>query len=242
MARRLLAHVRALSDKPLRWVVNTHYHWDHTAGNGVFREAGATLVSSALTREFMHTRAARQQAFLASRGFEIGPEPCLADETVAGEREIDLGNQRLILKPLGAAETDDALAVHLPQEGCVAAGDTVMTGSFPMFGQPVMDEGLMGTPRWLDTLAAIERLRRSTCSPATARWPTRPNCPSSSASNATSWMKSPTAWRAACRCRPCWPTWRRNCPSGSRRFRSSGAHRATPSCAFTAAWCRARRR
>jgi glyoxylase-like metal-dependent hydrolase (beta-lactamase superfamily II) len=158
MARRLLAHVRALSDKPLRWVVNTHYHWDHTAGNGVFREAGATLVSSALTREFMHTRAARQQAFLASRGFEPGPEPCLAHETVAGEREIDLGNQRLVLKPLGAAETDDALAVHLPQEGCVAAGDTVMTGSFPMFGQPVMDEGLMGTPRWLDTLAAIERL------------------------------------------------------------------------------------
>ncbi len=158
MARRLLAHVRALSDRPLHWVVNTHYHWDHTAGNDVFREAGAALVSSALTREFMHTRAARQQAFLASRGFEPGPEPCLADETVAGEREIDLGNQRMVLKPLGAAETDDALAIHLPQEGCVAAGDTVMTGSFPMFGQPVMDEGLMGTPRWLDTLAALDRL------------------------------------------------------------------------------------
>ena len=158
MARRLLAHVRELSDKPLRWAVNTHYHWDHTAGNGVFREAGATLVSSALTREFMHTRAARQQAFLVSRGFELGPEPCLADETVTDVREIDLGNQLLVLKPLGAAETDDALAVHLPQEGCVAAGDTVMTGSFPMFGQPVMDEGLMGTPRWLGTLAAIERL------------------------------------------------------------------------------------
>ena len=158
MARRLLTHVRELSDKPLRWVINTHYHWDHTAGNGVFREAGATLVSSALTREFMRTRAARQQAFLASRGFDLGPEPCLADETVSDEREIELGNQRLILKSLGAAETDDALAVHLPQEGCVAAGDTVMTGSFPMFGQPVMDEGLMGTPRWLDTLVAIERL------------------------------------------------------------------------------------
>ena len=158
MARRLLAHVQDLSDKPVLWAINTHYHWDHTAGNGIFREAGAALVSSALTQEFMQTRAARQQAFLASRGFEPGPEPCPADETVTDEREIDLGNQRLVLKSLGAAETDDALAVHLPQEGCVAAGDTVMTGSFPMFGQPVMDEGLMGSPRWLDTLAAIERL------------------------------------------------------------------------------------
>ena len=158
MARRLLATVRELTDKPLRWAINTHYHWDHTAGNDVFSEAGATLVSSALTREFMFTRAARQQAFLASRGFEPGPEPRLAGETVADEREIDLGNQRLVLKSLGAAETDDALAVHLPQENCVAAGDTVMTGSFPMFGQPVMDEGLMGTAGWLDTLTAIERL------------------------------------------------------------------------------------
>ena len=158
MARRLLTRVRDLSDRPLRWAINTHYHWDHTAGNSVFGEAGATLVSSGLTREFMGTRAARQQAFLASRGFEPGPDPCLADETVTGEREIDLGNQLLLLKSLGAAETDDALAVHLPQESCLAAGDTVMTGSFPMFGQPVMDEGLMGTPRWLDTLAAIERL------------------------------------------------------------------------------------
>ena len=158
MARRLLERVRDLSDKPLRWAINTHYHWDHTAGNGIFQEAGAVLVSSALTRDFMQTRAARQQAFLASRGFEPGSEPCLADETVPGDREIDLGNQRLVLKSLGAAETDDALAIHLPQEGCVAAGDTVMTGSFPMFGQPVMDEGLMGTPRWLNTLAAVERL------------------------------------------------------------------------------------
>ena len=158
MARRLLERVKDLSDKPLRWAINTHYHWDHTAGNDIFQAAGATLVSSALTREFMQTRAARQQAFLASRGFDPGPEPCLAHDSITGEREIDLGNQRLVLKSLGAAETDDALAIHLPQEGCVAAGDTVMTGSFPMFGQPVMDEGLMGTAGWLDTLAAIECL------------------------------------------------------------------------------------
>jgi tetratricopeptide (TPR) repeat protein len=34
-----------------------------------------------------------------------------------------------------------------------------MTGSFPIFGQPVMNEGLMGTPEWLETLANLERLQ-----------------------------------------------------------------------------------
>src|SRR5207253_10701812 len=60
---------------------------------------------------------------------------------------------------LGKAETDDAQVTHLPQEGCVIAGDTVMTGSFPMFGQPVMNEGLMGTSDWLETPHAIECLQ-----------------------------------------------------------------------------------
>src|SRR5215470_4150115 len=159
MAERLVQQVRTLSCKPLRYAINTHYHWDHTAGNHVCQRAGATVVSSALTRTLMTTLSARQQAFLASRGFELGPAPYLADETVTEPHALDLGNQRLCLMHLGKAESDDALVIHLPQEGCVIAGDTVMTGSFPMFGQPVMNEGLMGTSAWLETLQAIERLQ-----------------------------------------------------------------------------------
>ena len=159
MAERLVQQVRTLSGKPLRYAINTHYHWDHTAGNHVCKRAGATVVSSALTRTFMATRSARQQAFLTSRGFELGPAPYLADATVTEPHTLDLGNQRLCLMHLGKAESDDALVIHLPQEGCVIAGDAVMTGSFPMFGQPVMNEGLMGTSDWLETLQAIERLQ-----------------------------------------------------------------------------------
>ncbi len=159
MAERLVQQAARLSPKPLRYAINTHYHWDHTAGNHVCKRAGATVVSSALTRTFIETRGTRQRAFLASRGFELGPLPYLADRTVTDTCELDLGNQRLCLLHLGTAESDDALAIHLPQEGCVIAGDTVMTGSFPMFGQPVMNEGLMGTAAWLDTLSALERLQ-----------------------------------------------------------------------------------
>jgi glyoxylase-like metal-dependent hydrolase (beta-lactamase superfamily II) len=158
LARRLLQHIRTVSDKPIRYAINTHYHWDHTGGNYVFKEVGATVLSSTRTREFIQTRTPRQKAFLLSRGFALGPDPYLADDTVGQSCDLDLGNQRLCLQYLGRAETDDALAIHLPQEGCVVAGDTVMTGSFPIFGQPVMNEGLMGTTDWLETLAALKRL------------------------------------------------------------------------------------
>jgi glyoxylase-like metal-dependent hydrolase (beta-lactamase superfamily II) len=158
LALRLLQQVRSLSNKPIRYAINTHYHWDHTGGNSVFKNVGATVVSSARTREFIQERTPRQKAFLLSRAFDLGPDPYLADETVSISRTLDLGNQPLYLQHLGRAETDDAMAIHLPQEGCVAAGDTVMTGSFPIFGQPVMNEGLMGTSDWLATIANLERL------------------------------------------------------------------------------------
>ena len=159
LAARLLRQVREISDKPIRYAINTHYHWDHTGGNYVFKAAGATVVSSARTRAFIEARTPRQKAFLLSRGFELGADPYVADETVDERCDLELGNQRLCLQHLGRAESDDAMAVHVPQEACVVAGDTVMTGSFPIFGQPVMNEGLMGTTDWLETIAAVQRLR-----------------------------------------------------------------------------------
>ncbi|MEZ0228393.1 MAG: MBL fold metallo-hydrolase, partial [Planctomycetota bacterium] len=158
-ARRVLAAAReVLGSKPLLYAINTHYHWDHTNGNDVFTAAGATLVSGARTKRYMVDRAPRQKAFLASRGFGLGDDPELPEVTFEGQLELDLGGQRLRLAAMGDAETDDATTVHLPDEGLVCAGDTVMTGSFPIFGQPVMNEGLMANRSWLEALARIRAL------------------------------------------------------------------------------------
>ena len=159
MARRMLSAVRTVTNAPIRYVINTHYHWDHWAGNDVFREAGATIVSGELTREFMHRRSFRQRAFLRSRGFSI-PEkdPALPDRTFDGDLTLNLGSLPIHLLFLGRAETDDATAVYLPTEKCVISGDTLMTGSFPILGQPVMSEGLSDDRAWIGTLKKMKAL------------------------------------------------------------------------------------
>ena len=129
--------LRTVTQKPIEYVVNTHYHWDHTNGNALFKKEGAAIISSALTKEFMVQRAPRQKEFLSGRGFELGNDPLLPERTFEGETEIDLGGMPLRLFFAGRAETDDATAIHVVKENVVMSGDTVMTGSFPIFGQPV---------------------------------------------------------------------------------------------------------
>ncbi|MBI4432912.1 MAG: MBL fold metallo-hydrolase [Candidatus Omnitrophica bacterium] len=164
-AELLLKMVRSVTDKPILYVINTHYHWDHTNGNQVFKNEGARVISSKMTKEFMTARAPRQKEFLAGRGFELGQDPFLPEITFENEHGIDLGDMPLRLFFAGRAETDDATAVHILRENVIASGDTVMTGSFPIFGQPVWDEGLEGDEDWIQTIRCLTALKPSVIIP-----------------------------------------------------------------------------
>lgn len=61
-ARAVIAEIRKLTDKPVRWVVNTHWHGDHVQGNSAYREAfpGAQFIAHVNTREDIEKRAIPQ--------------------------------------------------------------------------------------------------------------------------------------------------------------------------------------
>ena len=155
LARRLRDAIARDIGKPILYAVNTHYHWDHTNGNAVFKAAGATLVASRATAAAMVERAPRQKGFLAGRGFELGPDPLQPDVFLDDHPVLDLGGLQVELRRGHAAESADPTLAWCPGERVLAAGDTVMTGSFPIFGQPSQQEGLEDTS-WL---AALDEVR-----------------------------------------------------------------------------------
>ncbi len=54
-AKELLADIRKVTNLPIRYVVNTHYHLDHTGGNAVFAEAGATIIAQRNVYSWLRT-------------------------------------------------------------------------------------------------------------------------------------------------------------------------------------------
>ncbi|MBC8129575.1 MAG: quinoprotein relay system zinc metallohydrolase 2 [Rhizobiaceae bacterium] len=168
--RRLMAAVRAVTDLPIRHVVNTHMHPDHVFGNAAFLGGETTFVGHANLGAAL---AARREAYLASN-VELMGEALMAEVaivppslSVAAPIAIDLGDRRLLLTPWPTAHTDNDLTVLDEKTGTLFAGDLVFLDHCP-----TLDGSLLG---WLGAMGALRALPARQVvpghGPATASWP-----------------------------------------------------------------------
>ena len=111
-----LAEIRKVTDKPVKYVIYSHHHFDHIAGGKAFKDAGATFVA--------HKRAKDRLAVLKD------PHTVLPDEAVGDEgRVITLGGTRLELVYHGLNHSDSTLVMRLPKERIIFLVDTIPVGS-----------------------------------------------------------------------------------------------------------------
>jgi glyoxylase-like metal-dependent hydrolase (beta-lactamase superfamily II) len=139
-AREILPEIRKTSDLPIRFVFNTHYHADHTFGNSVFLQAGATIVcsrecgSESITkgeadwRNQVLNRAQRPDASVhdkavaaetRERGYQLEHPSVLFDNSMV----FDDGNRRLELTHMGPGHSRGDAVAYLPKEKILVTGD-----------------------------------------------------------------------------------------------------------------------
>ena len=122
-AEALVSEIRRLTPKPIRYVVNTHYHVDHTGGDRVLREAGAVIIAHKNVRGWV--RADNLNLF----GDRTTPElkarieaPALPDLTTDKYLTIWLGSRKVEVKTV-LGHTGGDLIVSVPDAKILFAGD-----------------------------------------------------------------------------------------------------------------------
>ncbi|MEW6165914.1 MAG: MBL fold metallo-hydrolase [Pseudomonadota bacterium] len=125
-AQKLEAAIRAVTDKPVRWVINTGSQDHRWLGNDWFAGQGAEIVALERTVATQERQAKQQldglRRFLGDR--LAGTRPTTATRPRAAPATLELGGETLTLIPTDAHFPGDAM-VHLPRRNIVFAGDLV---------------------------------------------------------------------------------------------------------------------
>lgn len=158
-ASALLSELAAITDKPVRYVVNTHFHFDHAHGNQIY-PAEVEVIGHEFTREMLvngesvgRTYQGFQEAMAGQPGYVEGQEglvPTPPTTTLSERMTLHRGGREIRLLFFGRGHTGGDVVVHLPQERVLISGDLLLPG-LPFMGDGFPED-------WVDTLEELKAL------------------------------------------------------------------------------------
>lgn len=138
-ALEIVEDAQVLGAGDIRWVVNTHAHYDHTFGNQVFAPRLPIFGHHLIPQHFARYERPRLEAWLQDpanspqydwRDVQLTPPSMPVHE----RHSIDIGGRVVDLIALPAGHTDTDLVVHIPDAGAWIVGDVIEQSGPPMYG------------------------------------------------------------------------------------------------------------
>lgn len=125
---RLQVALNKLGPAPVKFVVNTHWHWDHTDGNAWMHAAGATIVAHNNTSKHL-----TETTHVNAWNWTFDPVPPAARPTllVYKEKTFSFAGSQVAVENVGDGHTDGDLWVYFKNADVLALGDTFWNGIYP---------------------------------------------------------------------------------------------------------------
>jgi cyclase len=155
-AQRFIKDIRSITDKPIKYVINTHHHLDHSLGNSEFVKLGAAVIA----QENCRREAQKDADTIIKRALNYGfTAEALEGTTVVlptlmftDRMTIDLGDRTVELIYPGPSHTDGSALVLVPEAKILFAGDALFTNFHPN----MRDADVEGWIKSLDKIAALD--------------------------------------------------------------------------------------
>jgi len=160
-AKEIAQEIKKVTDKPVKYVINTHHHLDHILANQVFADT-AEIIAHAKVRENLIKKGDKMlEEFRASMKKKL-EDAKITLPTITFEKKCSLylGDKIVQIMFLGRSETEDNCVVYLPKEKILFTSDIVSPG---FIGWRDMHDAF--TKDWIETLANIEKINFTTLVP-----------------------------------------------------------------------------
>ena len=148
---KIQAALDRLSAAPIKYVINTHWHWDHTDGNEWVHNQGATIIAheNVLKRLSATTR-------VEDWNYTFQPWPMSGRPTVLfkTEKTLKFDGENVVLKNFGLGHTDGDALVYFRKADVLVLGDNFWNGIYPFIDNGV-GGGIDGMIRWVNASLAL---------------------------------------------------------------------------------------